>query len=89
MQLEKLFNNEDLCELKPEYLLFRKIGLFNFIKNIDNGLKYAFSDAIEAYTKKIFYNELYYTNRNLTADNFCSFLATLNSKLDEYMNNLK
>lgn len=89
MQLEKLSNNEDLCELKPEYLLFRKIGLFNFIKNIDNGLKYAFSDAIEAYTKKIFYNELYYTNRNLTADNFCSFLATLNSKLDEYMNNLK
>lgn len=32
MQLEKLSNNEDLCELKPEYLLFRKIGLFNFIK---------------------------------------------------------
>ena len=42
MQLEKLSNNEDLCELKPEYLLFRKIGLFNFIKNIDNGLKLCF-----------------------------------------------
>ena len=62
LQYEALCKNEDFSELKPNYLLFRNIGLFKFIKNIETALKYSFSNAIELYTEKIFNNELYFKN---------------------------
>lgn len=88
LQHEAICKNEDFSELKPGYLLFRNIGLFKFIKNIDTSLKYSFSDAIEIYTEKIFNNELYYKNKNLTADDFYKFLEMIDNRLSKYVNEL-
>lgn len=88
MQYEALCKNEDFSELKPGYLLFRNIGLFKFIKNIDTSLKYSFSEAIEIYTEKIFNDELYYKNKNLTADDFYKFLEMIDDRLSKHMNEL-
>lgn len=88
LQYEALCKNEDFSELKPGYLLFRNIGLFKFIKNIDTSLKYSFSEAIEIYTEKIFNDELYYKNKNLTADDFYKFLEMIDDRLSKHMNEL-
>ena len=89
LQYEALCKNEDFSELKPNYLLFRNIGLFKFIKNIETALKYSFSNAIELYTEKIFNNELYFKNKRLEIDDFYTFLKMLDNKLNEYINNLE
>ena len=88
MQREALYKNSDFSMLKPNYFLFRNIGLFKFIKNIDTVLKYSFSNAIEIYTEKIFNKELYYKNKSLTVDSFCNFLEILDDKLDKHKGNL-
>ncbi|DAA94133.1 TPA: hypothetical protein CPT88_08680 [Candidatus Gastranaerophilales bacterium HUM_8] len=90
LQYEKLCKNENLQALKPNYYVFKEIGLLNFIQNIDTKLKYVFSNVVDIYTEKVFNEELYYPNRNFNGiESFVIFQQGLEEKLCDMFNDMQ
>ena len=82
--------NENLQALKPNYYVFKEIGLLNFIQNIDTKLKYVFSNVVDIYTEKVFNEELYYPNRNFNGiESFVIFQQGLEEKLCDMFNDMQ